>query len=277
MRIAVIGHVEHVTIGRTEGALVAGDIVHFDDPAVIAGGGGGIAFFQLTKSDADVHLFTAFGIDEAAVFVYDAVARTGATIHAALRTTTHTRDIVAVTPDGERTIFVVGEPLHAKRDDRLSWDILPTCDAVYFTGQDPDVLADARTAKLLVVTARRAQALAASGVTADIVVGSATDPRETSKLSDYAHPPRALVMTEGGHGGYVETASGVSRFEAAPAPSPIVGRYGAGDTFAAALTWYAARGLPLEDACARATTHAAAVLAGINPLNHQLPLTYPDA
>jgi ribokinase len=272
MRIAVIGHVEHVTIGRAAAPIAPGDIIHFDEPTVIAGGGGGIAFFQFTQSDAELHLFTAIGIDEAAVFVYDAVASTRATVHAALRTTTHTRDVVVVTPDGERTIVVVGEPLHVKRDDRLSWDILATCDAVYFTGQDPDSLAEARGAKLLAVTARRAQALAASGVTADIVIGSANDPREASKLSDYAHPPRALVMTEGAAGGYVETASGTTRFAAAPAPSPIAGPYGAGDTFAAALTWYVARGLPIDAACARAAVHAAAVLTGINPLAHQLRL-----
>lgn len=272
MRIAVIGHVEHVTIGRAETAVRPGDIVHFDEPVVIAGGGGAIAFFQFAKSDADLHLFTAIGIDEAAVFVYDAVQRTGATIHAALRTTAHTRDVVVVTPDGERTIFVVGEPLHAKRDDRLSWDILAACDAVYFTGQDPDTIVEARAAKLLVVTARRAHALAASDVTADIVVGSSTDPREASKLSDYARPPRALVMTEGAAGGSIETASGTTRFAPAPAPDPIVGRYGAGDTFAAALTWYTARGLSVEDACAHAAVHGAAILAGINPLENQLRL-----
>jgi ribokinase len=272
MRIAVIGHIEHVTIGRAAAPVAPGDIVHFDDPVVIAGGGGAIAFFQLAKSDAELHLFTAIGIDEAAVFVYDAVASTGATIHAALRTTAHTRDVVAINPDGERTIFVVGEPLHAKRDDRLSWDIPPSCDAVYFTGQDADALREARSAKLLVVTARRAHVLADAGIAPDIVVGSATDPRESSRFADYPHPPRALVMTEGAAGGYLETASGITRFAAPPAPDPIISRYGAGDTFAAALTWYAARGLPIDAACARAAAHATAVLASLNPLAAQRPL-----
>ena len=112
----------------------AGDIVHLDDPVVIAGGGGGIAFFQLTKSDAEVHLFTAIGLDEAGTHVHHEIASTGATIHAGAAQRPHTRDIVIVTPDGERTIFVVGEPLHPQRDDRLSWDELASCDAAYFTG-----------------------------------------------------------------------------------------------------------------------------------------------
>ena len=273
MRIAVIGHVEHVTIARVSALPRAGEIAHLADPVVIAGGGGGIAFFQLTKSDAEVHLFTAIGLDEAGTHVHHEIASTGATIHAGLRQLPHTRDIVVITPEGERTIFVVGEPLHPRRDDRLSWDELASCDAAYFTGQDPDTLVEARRAKLLVVTARRQAALATSGVIADVVVGSAHDPREASALSDYAVPPRAIVMTEGGAGGYVETAAGRERFAAPPVPSRTVGAYGAGDSFAGALTWYLARGLATAEACARAAEHGAAVLRGVNPLEQQLPLS----
>ena len=94
MRIAVVGHVEHVTIARAAAVPGAGDIVHLADPVVIAGGGGGIAFFQLTKSDAEVHLFTAIGLDEAGTHVYHEIASAGATIHAALRQRPHTRDLV---------------------------------------------------------------------------------------------------------------------------------------------------------------------------------------
>ena len=112
MRIAIIGHVEHVTIARAAALPRAGDIVHLDGPVVIAGGGGGIAFFQLTKGDAELHLFTAIGLDEAGTHVHHEITGAGATVHAALRQQPHTRDIVVITPDGERTIFVVGEPLH---------------------------------------------------------------------------------------------------------------------------------------------------------------------
>jgi ribokinase len=273
MRIAVIGHVEHVTIARAAALPRSGDIAHLDGPVVIAGGGGGIAFFQLTKSDADVHLFTAIGLDEAGTHVHHEIASAPATIHAALRRRPHTRDIVIVTPDGERTIFVVGEPLHPQRDDRLSWDELASCDAAYFTGQDPQTLVEARRAKLLVVTARRQRALAESGVRADVVVGSAHDPREAGALAEYALPPRALVITEGASGGYIETPGGRQRFAAPAPPSPIVGAYGAGDSFAGALTWYLTRGLATADACVRASEHGAAVLRGINPLEHHLPLS----
>jgi ribokinase len=272
MRIAVVGHVEHVTIARAAALPRTGEIVHLEVPVVIAGGGGGIAFFQVTKSDAEVHLFTAIGLDEAGTHVHHEIASAGATIHAALRQKPHTRDIVLITPDGERTIFVVGEPLHPQHDDRLTWDELASCDAAYFTGQDPETLVEARRAKLLVVTARRREALAKSGVQPDIIVGSARDPREARQLSDYANPPKALVMTDGRAGGHIETASGRETFSAPPV-SPVVGAYGAGDSFAGALTWYLARGLTLADACGRAAAHGAAVLAGVNPLDHQLALS----
>jgi ribokinase len=271
MRVAVIGHVEHITMSRVDALPSPGDIVHLDDPIVFAGGGGGVAFFQFVRSDAEVHLFTALGLDDGALEVHDAIRHTDATIHAALRQTAHTRDLVLITPDGERTIMVVGEPLHPEMDDRLSWDVLAGCDAVYFTGQDAATLVAARDAKFLVATARRSKSIAASGVTPDIIVGSTNDPREASKRSDYANPPRALVMTSGAAGGIIETASGTTTFSV-PRVDHIVGRYGAGDTFAAALTWYASRDMSIENACARAAEHAAAVLRGINPLDHQLPL-----
>jgi len=271
MRIAVIGHVEHVTIARVPALPAPGDIVHLDHPAVIAGGGGGIAFFQFARSPAELHLFTALGNDDAAWAVESRIAATGSHVYAARRDKPHTRDVVLVTPDGERTIVVIGEPLHPRHDDPLPWQMLAACDAAHFTAQDPEALKLARRARLLVVTARRAQALGRSGVRADVVVGSAVDPREASSLADYAVPPAALIMTDGAHGGSVETSDGVLRF-IAPASEPAVGAYGAGDSFAAALTWYLARDLPLVEACTRAAHHGAAVLRGVNPIEHQLPL-----
>jgi ribokinase len=273
MKLAVIGHVEHVTIAAVPALPVAGEIVHLGETHVIGGGGGGIAFHQVAKSGAEVHLFTAVGTDDAALDVYDAVRRTGATVHAAVRFgVPHTRDLVLVTPHPDRTIFVIGEPLHPRMDDILSWDVLASCDAVYFTGQDPETLVAARAAKTLVVTARRREALIASGVQADVVVGSRNDPREASTLADYPVPPHALVMTDGDAGGQVETADGSADFLAPKIDFAIKGAYGAGDSFAGALTWFVARGMPVVEACERASAYGAAVLRGVNPIEHQMPL-----
>lgn len=273
MRIAVIGHAEHVTIARVPALPKAGDIVHLDEPSVIAGGGGAIAFHQLAKSDADVHFFTAIGIDDAALHVYHEISETGATIHAALRMEPHTRDIVLITPDGERTIMVVGRPLHPRIDDILSWDILDSCDAAYFTGEDPETLRRARGAQLLVVTARRKHVLDASDVHADVVVGSVRDPRERASRDAYPQPPGALILTDGANGGTIQTAAGSTTFAPSERVARPIGQYGAGDTFAAALTWYLACGERVEQACLSASLHAAGVLGGINPIAQQLRLS----
>lgn len=275
LRIAVVGHVEHVTLGRVPAVPVAGEIAHLEAPIWFPGGGGGVAFLQLARGPAELHLFTALGSDEAGAEVGRAVAATGAHVHAATRDARHTRDVVLITPDGERTIVVVGEPLHPRADDPLPWELLAGADAAYFTAQDPAALRAARRARLLVVTARRREALVRSGVRADVVVGSALDPREASTLADYPVAPGALVLTEGAAGGRIETAAGAVRFPA-PAKAPSGGgAYGAGDSFAGALTFYLAAGLPLAEACARAGPHGAAVLRGLDPRAHQLPLAPP--
>jgi ribokinase len=274
MRIAVIGHVEHVTIGRVPALPGPGAIAHLEEPRFLPGGGGGIAFFQLARGDAELHLYTAIGGDEAGAQVAGRLARTRARVHAAARAQAHTRDVVLVTPDGERTIVVVGEPLHPERADALPWELLAGCDAAYFTAQDPAALVAARAARLLVVTARRRPALVRSGVRADVVVGSAVDPRERATLADFPVAPGALVLTEGPAGGTILTAAGASRFPA-PARAPRGGgAYGAGDSFTGALTYYLAAGLPLAAACARAGAHGAAVLASLDPLEAQLPLPH---
>jgi ribokinase len=276
LRIAVVGHVEHVVISPVPVLPGVGEIAHLGETMWIPGGGGGIAYYQLLKSPAELHLFTALGNDDAGEQVSERIHASRGIIHAVRRPLPHTRDVVLITPGGERTILVMGEPLHPQLDDPLPWDLLETCRAVYFTAQDPKGLRAARAADLLVVTSRRATALALSGVQADVVVGSAEDPRETSHLADYAIPPRALVMTEGSTGGFIETAQGGRRFSAPPSPFTRKGAYGAGDSFAGALTWYLACGLSTEHACARAGFHGAAVLGGLSPLEHQLPLEWPD-
>ncbi|MCB9570830.1 MAG: sugar kinase [Kofleriaceae bacterium] len=271
LRIAVIGHVEHVTLGRVPAIPQAGDITHLEAPVTIAGGGGGVAFWQLVASDAEVHLFTALGDDDAAAFVADQLAGAAATVHAARRRAAHTRDLVMIDPSGERTIAVVGQPLHPRADDPLPWDLLGELDAVYFTADDAAILARARAARLLIATARRQPAIAAAGVRLDAVVGSRSDPREVSTLADYAPPPAALIMTDGPRGGVVHTAGAAVAFAA---PPTIVrgGAYGAGDSFAGAFVYHLAAGATPVAAATRAAAHGAAVLASIDPLAAQRPL-----
>src|SRR2546425_6270141 len=239
MRIAMVGHVEHITLGRVPAVPRAGDIAHLQGPRSFPGGGGGIAFFQLTRSNAEILLYTALGNDEAAAHVRDRVARTAARVFAAHREQPHTRDLVMITPDGERTIVVVGEPLHPVRADPLPWEALASCDAAYFTAEDPAAIPAARAARVLGITARRRPALLRSGVRADVVVGSAVDPRGAATLADFPPPqrPSALVLTEGAAGGSGPTEAGSPRVPAPPRAPESGGADGGGGSVSGAPTY----------------------------------------
>jgi ribokinase len=130
LRLGVIGHVEHVTLGRVPALPGPGDIVHLDEPFWIPGGGGGVTFFQLLRGPGDVVLFTAIGNDSGGDAIAARLAATRAAVHAARRPLEHTRDLVLLTPDGERTIMVIGKPLQPERADPLPWHELGGCDAV---------------------------------------------------------------------------------------------------------------------------------------------------
>ncbi|HEY6464006.1 MAG TPA: PfkB family carbohydrate kinase [Polyangiaceae bacterium] len=274
VRIAVLGHVEHVTLGRVDGAIAPGDVVHLVDPRFVPAGGGGIAFAQLCRSDAEIHLFTALGRDDGgrAVAARITAGPSRIHVHAASRDVDHPRVVVVVDGSGRRTIVVTGDPLQPRADDALPWSVLATCDAAYFTGNDPGSLRLARQARRLVVTARREAALRASAVTADVVVGSAADPRENRPFEAYQPAPGALVLTDGPRPVRIVRAGGVTFVDAPPSPEHVAGDYGAGDSFAAALTYFVAHGVPLEDACRRAGPFGAAVLRGIDPLETQATL-----
>ena len=277
-RIAVIGHVEHVTLGRFAGVIESGAVVHLTDARFAPAGGGGIAFAQLCRSDAELHLFTAVGSDEAGRAVESRIRAHGVRVHvhAAVRDVEHPRVVVVVDRDGRRTIFVTREPLHPAATDPLPWSILADCDAVYFTGTDPDSLRLARAARLLIVSARRNVALQAAAVAPDVIVGSVEDPRENRELAEYDPAPGALVLTDGPRAISVFRGSGVAMVEAPPAPEHIVGDYGAGDSFAAAMTFFLAHGLAVEEACHHAGPFGSAVLGGLDPLEMQQRLN-PDA
>jgi ribokinase len=276
-RIAVVGHVEHVTLGRVDGVLHQGDIVHLRDTRFLPGGGGGIAFSQLCRSDAEVHLFTFLGSDAAGKAVEARIhaARQGVHIHAAARAVEHPRVVVVVDAEGRRTIIVTGGPLQPAATDPLPWSILASCDAVYFTGDDPESLRLARAARCLVVTARRRPALQAAGVAPDVIIGSVSDPRESAGLDAYDPVPGALVLTDGPRAIRILRGGGYALVDPPPPPERVVGDYGAGDSFAGAFTFFLAHGITVEEACRRAGPYGAAVLRGMDPLETQRPLVHP--
>jgi ribokinase len=274
MKIAIIGHVEHVTLGRVDAVPAPGDVIHLRDPRFAAAGGGGIAFAQFCKSDAEVHFFTAIGNDGGGRRVREAIDRAPGRVHvhAAVRGEPHPRVVVMIDAQGRRTIVVTGAPLQARASDDLPWSVFASCDAAYFTGADPEVLKRARAAKKLVATARRAPVLRDAHVAPDIVIGSLTDPRENAPLASYDAKPGALVLTDGPRRIHVIRAEATTYVDAPRSLDQVVGDYGAGDTFAAAMTYFFARGMQVEQACAAAGPFGAAILRGLDPTETQREL-----
>lgn len=258
-RVAVVGHVEWVTHAR--GAMPGvGQIAHladaFDEPA----GGGAVTAAQVARLGADCRFYTALSRDGHGEASRQVLATGGVTVIAAPRAEAQTTALTVVDPSGERTILVTGERLSPRLDDALPWAELHLCDAAFFTGDDPRTLAAARGARHLVVTARRLASLVESGVPADVVVASASDPDEAFDPAVLPVAPRAFVFTDGERGGRIVVGNRERRFEAQAPPGAIVDTYGAGDSFAAGLTVGLARGLALDDAVALGARCGAAAL-----------------
>jgi ribokinase len=172
---------------------------------------------------------------------------------------------------GERTITVIGERLAPTSADPLRWDELAECDAVYATAGDAEALRAARRARVLVATARVGSALAESGVQLDALVHSANDAGEQYHRGDLDPAPRLVVSTTGAAGGtYVGAEGRTGAWRACPLPAPRADTYGAGDCFAAGLTFGLAAGLGVEGALELAARCGAACVTGVGPYGSQL-------
>jgi ribokinase len=162
-----------------------------------------------------------------------------------------------VDDEGERTITVLSHKLVPRGDDPLPWDELSSYDAVYFTGGDAEAVRRARQARVLVATPRELATLQEAAVQLDVLVGSARDAGERYEPGDLEPAPRVVVATEGRDGGSYESEEDSGRFAATRVPGELADTYGAGDSFAAALTYALAAGKPLDKALAIASAEGA--------------------
>lgn len=271
MRAAVVGHIEWVEFVSVERVPATGEIVHargwWEEP----GGGGAGGAVQLQKLTGDATFFTALGDDDLARSAVAFLEATGLRVEAARRACPSRRALTFVDSAGERTITVLGDRLAPAAGDALAWETLAGTDAVYFTAGDAGALRAARAARVLVATTRVLPLLRQAGVYLDAVVGSALDAGEAYAPGDLDPVPGLAVMTEGEAGGSYVTAGGTTgRYEAVAAPGPVVDRYGAGDSFAAGLTYALGRGDDPAAAAAFAARCGAAVVAGRGPYATQL-------
>jgi ribokinase len=121
-------------------------------------------------------------------------------------------------------------------------------------------------ARVLVATPRAREAFAGAGVELDVLVRSGSDAGETYEPGDLDPPPKLVVTTGGAEGGRYEAAEGhTGTWAAAPLPGPPVDSYGAGDSFAAALTYALGRGLEIDPALVAAARSGAEALASRGP------------
>ncbi|MGZ8695507.1 MAG: PfkB family carbohydrate kinase [Gaiellaceae bacterium] len=263
MRVAVVGHTEWIQFARVPHVPAAGDIVQASRAWEEPGGGGGVAAVQLASLAGSSTFFTALGDDDIGRRLERRLAARGVHVVAAWRDEPQRRAVTFVDDRSERTITLLGPKLTPRGDDALPWDALDGVDAVYFTGREAGALRQARRATVLVATARELATLREAGVVVDALVSSAIDPSERYEPGALDPPPRMVVATRGADGGEWSAADG-ARGTYAPAtpPGPVVDTYGAGDCFAAGLTFALGRGDPLDTALAVAARCGAYAITG---------------
>lgn len=270
MKAAVVGHVEWIEFMRVSKVPTAGEIVYANEWWEAPGGGGSVAAMQLLKLARGCSFFTALGDDDIGRRAHRELLELGLEVHAVFRPRPTRRGVTHVDATGERTITVVGERMAPLASDPLPWKQLEDVDGVYFTAGDAGALRAARGARVLVATSRIMPLLKEASVGLDALVGSALDPSEAYRSGELRPQPRLVVRTEGGRGGTFKTGAQREHFAAPQVPGPIVDHYGAGDSFAAGLTFALARQLSPQEAVEFAARCGAAALTGRGPFGGQL-------
>jgi ribokinase len=270
-RFAVVGHVEWIEFARVPHVPRPGEIAHATEWWEDAGGGGAVAAVQLAKLAGGAEFFTALAGDERGRRSQERLEALGVTVYPAPRPGAQRSGFVYLDDDHERTITIRGERIVPHGDDDLQWERLEDVDAVYFTGGDVRALQQARRARRLVATPRAYDTLKAAGVSLDALVRSAKDPGEQHAEEHLDPAPGLVVSTAGKEGGeWVGEDRSSGTWKAAELPGPPQDSYGAGDSFAAGLTYGLGAGLPIEKALEVASRCGAHKLTGRAPFDGQL-------
>jgi ribokinase len=270
VRIAVVGHLEwcdFLPVGRLPRP---GEILETTDDFAEPAGGGAVTAVQIARLGADCTFSTAIGDDENGDRVGPRLTELGVRVHAVRRTGAPTRRaFVYLDAEHERTITTIGERIHPRRGDDLPWHELEDADAVYFAAGDADALRAARSARVLVATARISEVLENADVPLDAVVGSSHDTAERHRPID--PPPKLVVSTAGAKGGTWTAAEGLhGEWAAAELPGERADAYGAGDSFAGGLTFALGRGDPVNVALELASRCGATCMTSRGPYERQL-------
>jgi ribokinase len=260
VRVAVVGHVEWIRFARVDRIPGQGEIAHSYDDWEQAGGGGAVAAIQLAALAGTCALYTALGDDDLGQRATAELESRGVSVHAAVDRAPTRWALTQVDAVGERTITTVGPRLVPRgHDDRLPWHELAGMDAVLFVCGDLDALFLARRARVLTAVARELDTLRRGSVQLEALIGSAEDEAERFRPGELDPQPQLVVSTSGALGGWMQPGG---PYTAAPVPGRVEDTYGAGDSFAAGLTFALASGLELHDAVGFAARCGAAALTG---------------
>jgi ribokinase len=264
MKAAVVGHVEYVEFALVERVPEPGQIVHAEDTWSEAAGGGSVAAVQLAKLAGGSSLFfTALGDEELGHRAKQELENRGVEVHCEFKDKPQRRAFTYLDAKGERTITTIHERYGPSGSDDIAWDELDSTDAVYFVSGDAGALKAARRARVLVATARSLPVLKETGVQLDALVHSSVDEGERYSAGQLDPEPKLAVGTAGSEGGTWTAAEGrTGSFHAAELPGPVADAYGAGDSFAAGLTFALGSGLDVERALELASRCGASSITG---------------
>lgn len=269
-----MGHVEWGEFVTVPHMPDAGDIIHAREWWEEPGGGGAVTAVQLAKLAGSAALYTALGDDALGHRTKAELEARGVTVYTTFRPARQRRVFVHLEQrSGERTITVIGDRMGPHGSDDLPWHRLADASAVFFTAGDVEALRAARAASVLTATPRALETLAGAGVQLDALIGSGSDPGEVYEVGDIIPEPDMVVCTEGPNGGsYVMADGSTGRYPAGPLVTAVTDTYGAGDSFAAALTYALGSEYELDEAFRLAAACGAAVLNGRGPYSTQLEL-----
>ncbi len=259
MKLAVLGHVEWIEFIRVGQVPTPGEIITAREVWAEPAGGGGVAAVELARLSGHARLFTALGNDALGRRACEELRGLGVSVDATFRPEPQRRGFTYLDDSGERTITVIEKKQHPSRSDELAWDEFGHIDAVYVCAGTPDAIQAARQARIVVATARELEMLKKAHVELDALVASVNDPSEQFSDGGLDPHPRLVVRTAGAEGGTYEPGGG--RWTPTPLPGPFCDAYGAGDSFAAGLTYALAASRSVEDAVEFAASRGAEALA----------------
>ena len=258
MKLAVVGHVEWIEFLRVESIPRPGEIVGAQETWEEPAGGGGVAAVELVRLAGDASLFCVLGGDELGRRARRGLEAEGVRVHSSSTDEPQRRGFCYVDDGGERTITVIGDKPRPKGGEgMLPWEELDETDGVYFTAGDAEAVRQARRARILVATARELPTLHAAGVELDALVASGEDEAERYQAGDLEPPPKLVVSTAGSLGGWAQPGG---PYKAATPLGLYEDAYGAGDCFAAGLTYALAKGMDVAEALAFASERGALAL-----------------